>query len=74
MTENGYYVIYTLNIMATMAVFVHVQAEVRWPGSVRDPRADNDGWILAELILRGVELGQDPMAAPRGPDGKFVCA
>lgn len=46
--------------------FVHVQAEVRWPGSERDPRRETpDGWILAELIVKGVELGEDPLRVAR---------
>ncbi len=54
--------------------FVHVQAEVRWPGSKRTPRADGNGWILAELILKGCELGQNPDEMPRGPHGERILA
>lgn len=39
--------------------FVHVQAEVRYPGSKGD-RSDANGWQLAELIVRGVDIGDDP--------------
>jgi hypothetical protein len=54
--------------------FVHVQAEVRWPQSKRTQRADDNGWILAELILRGCELGQNPDEMPRGPRGERILA
>ncbi len=40
--------------------FCHVQAEVRWPGSYQEPMAGPGGWIVAELILRDAELGQEP--------------
>ena len=40
--------------------FVHVQGEVRWPGSSAEPQAMPGGWMLAELIVRGVNLGDDP--------------
>lgn len=43
------------------ADFVHVQAEARWPGSQYHAYAQDGGWILAELILKDVELGEDPM-------------
>ncbi len=52
--------------------FVHVQAEVRWPGSQSVKGAAADGWILAELILKGCELGQDPDTVALGPDGRRV--
>ena len=45
--------------------FVHVQAECRYPGSEREPKAEPGGWLLAELIVDGVGLGDDPMRAPR---------
>ena len=54
--------------------FVHVQADVRWPGSKSNPRADANGWILAELILKGCELGQNPDEMPRGPHGERILA
>jgi hypothetical protein len=54
--------------------FVHVQAEVRFPGSKRTRTADDDGWILAELILKGCELGQNPDEMPRGPKGERILA
>lgn len=67
------------------ANFSHVQAQVRWPGSCSDARADADGWILAELILRGTPLGsgvetlrRDERGAPlyagpqqAGPSGTY---
>lgn len=54
--------------------FVHVQVETRWPGSIRLENAQRDGWILAELILKGCELGQNPDACPRGPRGERLLA
>jgi len=55
--------------------FVHVQAEARYPGSERDHRAAPGGWLLAEVIVAGVELGDDPLEkGARGPDGKLVYA
>ncbi len=50
--------------------FVHVQAEVRWPGSLHHPGAMAGGWLLAELILADCEIGQDPDRMPRGPNGQ----
>lgn len=44
--------------------FVHVQAEVRWPGSYKSPKARAGGWLTAELILRDCRLGDEPQAAP----------
>lgn len=49
--------------------FVHVQAEVRWPGSEREPLAEDGGWMLSELILEGCDLGVDPDAMPRDARG-----
>ena len=54
--------------------FVHVQAETRFPNSKRVKNAMPDGWILAELILKGCELGQNPDEVPRGPGGEKVLA
>lgn len=39
--------------------FAHVQALVRYPGSEEHPRALADGWLVAELILRDAQLGDD---------------
>lgn len=50
--------------------FIHVQAEVRWPGSLHHPGAMAGGWLLAELILADCEIGVDPDAMPRGPNGQ----
>lgn len=44
--------------------FRHVQAEVRWRGV---------DWTLAELIVKGVGLGENPENA-RGPDGAYPMA
>jgi hypothetical protein len=54
--------------------FVHVQAEVMFHGSKRVTTADPDGWVLAELILKGCELGQNPDDCPRGPRGERILA
>jgi transglutaminase-like putative cysteine protease len=40
--------------------FNHVQAQVRWPGSQNEPRAEAGGWLRAELIIKGVPLGAGP--------------
>lgn len=53
--------------------FVHVQAEVRWPGSSSDPRSGPGGWLLAECILQNVEIGDDPMRQPK-VDGRHPIA
>jgi len=50
--------------------FVHVQAEVLWWGSSLHPAAMPGGWLLAELILEGCEIGQNPDELPRGPLGE----
>jgi hypothetical protein len=54
--------------------FVHVQVEVRWPGSELFEESQEGGWILAEVILKGCELGQDPDTCPRGPRGERLIA
>lgn len=54
--------------------FVHVQCVVRWPGSERHPRAMDGGWLLAELILRWCEIGDNPDEMPRDAAGKRVLA
>lgn len=53
--------------------FVHVQTELRYPGSDRYPEAEPGGWLLAEMILQGVGIGEDPMKA-RKPDGTYQLA
>lgn len=45
--------------------FNHVQAQVRWDGSEKDPRAEEGGWLRAELIVKGVPLGSGPEAGER---------
>jgi transglutaminase-like putative cysteine protease len=50
----------------------HVQVEVRWPGSDRERRAGPGGWMLADTILEGVELGQGAEAARVTRDGAYV--
>jgi hypothetical protein len=50
--------------------FVHVQAEVRWPHSEFHQKAMPGGWLLAELILYGCEIGQDPDEMPRDIHGQ----
>jgi transglutaminase-like putative cysteine protease len=52
--------------------FVHVQAEVKFPSSARLPNVD--GWVLAEMILKGCELGMNPDDCPRGPRGERILA
>lgn len=54
--------------------FVHVQAETRWPRSSYVDGAMPGGWLLAETILRGCEIGQDPDSCPRGPRGERLLA
>jgi hypothetical protein len=55
--------------------FVHVQAEVHFPGSEKDSRSFDGGWLLAELILAGVELGENPVAVGRkDAAGSYVLA
>lgn len=41
--------------------FVHVQAEAKWPGSDHFAHHLRDGWVLAELIVKGCALGDDPV-------------
>lgn len=50
--------------------FVHVQAEVRWPGSETRPDTQLGGWILAECILKDIALGQNPEHMPRDEWGR----
>lgn len=52
--------------------FYHVQAEVCWPGSESFAYAQPRGWVLAELILRGCELGQSPHTLPQSSYGSRV--
>lgn len=52
--------------------FVHVQAELRWPGSNRYPGASRDGWVISETILRGVELGHGAEAGLHNAYGGYV--
>lgn len=52
--------------------FVHVQGEVRWPGSEREPLAEPGGWMLAELILKDCDLGVDPDAMARDAQGRRI--
>lgn len=52
--------------------FVHVQAHLWWPRSFLHPLAEPDGWLLAELTLRDVELGQGSEAARRDARGKPI--
>jgi len=50
--------------------FIHVQAEVKWPRSHLHENAMKDGWLLAEVIVKGCEIGQDPDTVPRLPSGE----
>lgn len=46
--------------------FTHVQAEAGWPGSTHHENAMGpEGWLLAELIVKGCEIGQDPDTVPK---------
>jgi transglutaminase-like putative cysteine protease len=45
--------------------FNHVQAQVRWDGSEKQPMAEAGGWLRAELIVKGVPLGYGPEAGQR---------
>lgn len=48
--------------------FTHVQAEVAYPGVRYNPLVQSNGFLLVELILQGVELGEDPTkTAKRDP-------
>ena len=49
--------------------FVHVQAEVRWPRSELLDNAMPGGWLLAELIVKDCEIGQNPDTVPRLRNG-----
>jgi transglutaminase-like putative cysteine protease len=52
-------------------IFNHVQAQVRWPGSEREPRAEPGGWLRAELIIKGVPLGAGPDEGTRDAAGRL---
>jgi hypothetical protein len=52
--------------------FVHVQAELRWPGSSRYPLAQKGGWVVSETILKGVPLGHGAEAGLRDAYGGYV--
>lgn len=51
--------------------FNHVQAQVRWPGSEREPMAEPGGWLRVELIVRGVPLGYGPEVGQRDRAGRL---
>ncbi len=53
--------------------FVHVQAHVKYPGSEHDQDNEN-GWRRAELIVRGVDIGDDPLLVPRDEHGRIPLA
>jgi len=51
--------------------FVHVQTEVKWPRSVLHENSQGPkGWLLAELIVKDCEIGQNPDTIPRLPSGE----
>jgi transglutaminase-like putative cysteine protease len=52
--------------------FNHVQAQVRYPGSEKDPRSEAGGWLRAELIAKGVPLGNGPEVAQRDANGNIL--
>lgn len=61
-------------VFASPRSFVHVQALVRFPGSMHWHGHDAHGWLLAEMILRGADLGDNPDDLPRGAKGERVLA
>lgn len=52
--------------------FYHVQAEIRWPGSIMHSRSQIGGWILADPIIANLQLGDDPNAMPRDSLGRRI--
>lgn len=54
--------------------FYHCQAQIRCPGSEQDPRAEQGGWLRAEVILRGVPLGSGKESAQYDAQGRLVLA
>jgi transglutaminase-like putative cysteine protease len=52
--------------------FDHVQAQVRWRGSEKDPRAEEGGWIRAELTIKDLALGEDPQAAYKRAGNRWL--
>jgi len=51
--------------------FVHVQAEVKWPRSnLHENSQGPKGWLLAELIVKDCEIGQNPDTVPRLSNGE----
>lgn len=54
--------------------FTHVQAEVAYPGVQYNPLVQDNGFLLVELIIQGVELGEDPSkTGKRDPvSGEFL--
>lgn len=53
--------------------FVHVQGEAKWKRSERFP-GNRGGWVLAELTLKGVELGCSPTTGTRDASGHLLLA
>lgn len=51
---------------------MHLQVEVRWPGSELDTRAGPEGWVLADTILEGVELGEGAEAGRVNGAGDYL--
>lgn len=51
---------------------MHLQVETRWPGSAADPRSQPGGWILADTVLEGVELGQGAEAGTVDGAGNYI--
>lgn len=46
----------------------HVQWQVRWPGSTQTNGADEAGYLVGDVTVKGAELGQDPRTVPRNPE------
>jgi transglutaminase-like putative cysteine protease len=45
----------------------HVQWRVRFPGSTQNHGADEAGYLVGDVTVKGAELGQDPRTVPRNP-------
>lgn len=61
-----------LPVFPMQNVFSHVAAQVRFPKSRLYKAADQDGWIRAETIIKGIPLGAGSESAPRDENGKII--
>jgi transglutaminase-like putative cysteine protease len=48
-------------------ILAHVRTAYRWPGSKSFPGARPNGWVVGELTIKDVELGESPWLTPRNP-------